>query len=87
MTSAPQQQPSPLESIKTRSDYLRGRIAAELADGADHFSDDTVQLLKHHGIYQQDDRDKRQYLGCPGRQADKVYSFMVRTAVPGGRLS
>ena len=58
---------SPLERIKSQSDYLRGRIAAELANAADHFSDESAQLLKLHGIYQQDDRDRRQYLGRPGQ--------------------
>ena len=72
---------SPLERIKSQSDYLRGRIAAELAGQSDHFSDDSAQLLKFHGIYQQDDRDRRQHLGQPGGRADaRAYSFMVRTA-------
>ena len=78
---------SPLERTKSQSDYLRGRIAAELADAADHFSDESAQLLKLHGIYQQVDRDRRQYLGRPDKPADaRAYSFMVRTAIPGGRL-
>ena len=78
---------SPLERIKSQSDYLRGRIAVELANDADHFSDESAQLLKLHGIYQQIDRDRRQYLGRPDKPADgKDYSFMVRTAIPGGRL-
>jgi sulfite reductase (ferredoxin) len=80
---------SPLEAIKSQSNYLRGRIAAELADSSDCFSRESVQLLKHHGIYQQDDRDKRQHLGGPVKPAEtgRVYSYMVRTAIPGGRLS
>ena len=82
-------QPSPVERIKSQSDYLRGRIAAELVETTNHFSDDTAQLLKYHGIYQQDDRDRRQHLGLPGKPSEpnKAYSFMVRTAIPGGRLS
>ena len=36
-----------------------GREAdAELGDGNDFFGKSSVQLLKHHGTYQQDDRDK-----------------------------
>lgn len=80
-------QPSSLERIKTASDYLRGRIPEELAEPTDHFSDETAQLLKHHGMYQQDDRDRRRHLGDPVGTSEKVYSFMVRTGVPGGRLS
>ena len=80
---------SPVERIKSQSDYLRGRIAAELAEPTDRFSDDTSQLLKHHGIYQQDDRDRRQHLGLPGKPSEsgRAYSFMVRTAITGGRLT
>ena len=78
---------SPLERIKSQSDYLRGGIAAELADAADHFSDASAQLLKLHGIHQQDDRDRRRHLGGPGGPPDaRAYSFMIRTAIPGGRL-
>ncbi len=86
MTSEPSQL-SPLERIKSQSDYLRGGIVAELADAADHFSDSSAQLLKLHGIHQQDDRDRRRHLGGPGGPPDaRAYSFMVRTAIPGGRL-
>ena len=79
--------PSPVEGIKAASDYLRGRIAEELANTADHFSDETAQLLKNHGVYQQDDRDRRHHLGDPGSKTRKTYIMMVRTGVPGGRLS
>lgn len=71
---------SPVEHIKFDSNYLRGPIAAELADGSDHFGKESIQLLKHHGTYQQDDRDERKH-------GQKSYCFMVRTAVPGGRIS
>ncbi|MDE2315846.1 MAG: sulfite reductase, partial [Xanthomonadaceae bacterium] len=52
--------PSHLEDIKTVSRFLRGTIAAGLADpvtGA--ISEDDNKLLKFHGSYQQDDRDLR----------------------------
>ena len=71
------------ESIKTRSNYLRGTIAEGLADtttGA--ISEDDNQLLKFHGAYLQDDRDLR---GQRRRdKLEKAYSFMVRIRVPGG---
>jgi sulfite reductase (ferredoxin) len=76
-----------MERLKAQSNYLRGRIAGELADEIDHFSDETANLLKHHGMYQQDDRDRRQHLGDHGRRSQKVYQLMVRVTVPTGRLA
>src|SRR5271165_3468161 len=80
--------PSPIETIKAQSNYLRGRIADELSQPTDHFTPETAQLLKHHGMYQQDDRDRRVLLGDLGvKKPKKTYQFMVRTGVPGGRLT
>jgi sulfite reductase (ferredoxin) len=70
---------SPVEGIKTDSQYLLGPIAQELIDGTDHVGKESIQLLKHHGTYQQDNRDSR--------SGGKTYSFMVRSAIPGGKLS
>ncbi|MBI2824246.1 MAG: NADPH-dependent assimilatory sulfite reductase hemoprotein subunit [Planctomycetia bacterium] len=79
---------SPVEGIKTTSNFLRGSIGNELSDGEDHFNKDNAQLLKHHGTYQQDDRDARAGGRAGGGvHADKVYSFMVRTKIPGGKLT
>jgi sulfite reductase (ferredoxin) len=79
---------SPVEIVKTSSKYLRGDIAAEISDGNDHFGKDSTHLLKHHGTYQQDDRDARAAgRGGTGIRGDKVYSFMVRTKIPGGKLT
>ena len=50
---------SPVETLKLESGYLRGTLAQELQDGNDGFSKGAVQLLKHHGSYQQDNRDDR----------------------------
>ena len=50
------------------------------------FSKDSSQLLKHHGTYQQDDRDERAAARKAG-DGGKAYSFMVRTRVPGGKLT
>src|SRR5271165_3386186 len=79
--------PSPIETIKAQSNYLRGRIAEELSQPTDHFTAETAQLLKHHGMYQQDDRDRRVLLGDVAVKRQKIYQFMVRTGVPGGRLT
>ncbi len=70
---------SPVEHIKLDSNYLRGTIGEELVDGTDHFGKESIQLLKHHGMYQQDNRDDR--------KSGKSFSFMVRTAIPGGIIS
>ncbi len=77
---------SAVERIKESSNYLRGEIAAELNDGTDHFSGDSVQLLKHHGTYQQDNRDERAAARAAG-DSSKHYSFLLRTRVAGGRLT
>ncbi|MFO0898319.1 MAG: NADPH-dependent assimilatory sulfite reductase hemoprotein subunit [Pirellulales bacterium] len=80
--------PSPVEIAKIESNYLRGTIPGELLDGEAFFSKDNTQLLKHHGTYQQDDRDARAASRASGgKKSDKEFIFMVRTRVPGGRLS
>lgn len=76
---------SAVEKIKAGSNFLRGNIAEELGDGKDVFSNESLQLLKHYGTYQQDDRDLRAQRRAEGK--DKAYSMMVRTRIPGGRLT
>ncbi len=73
---------SKVERFKAESRGLRGGIAEELADARDHVSEGTSHLLKFHGVYQQDDRDKRKEMRQLGQ--DKAYQFMVRTKTPGG---
>ncbi|MCC0808473.1 NADPH-dependent assimilatory sulfite reductase hemoprotein subunit [Methylobacterium sp. W2] len=71
------------EHIKIASGFLRGTLADGLlkhATGA--ISEDDGQLVKFHGMYQQDDRDLR-----PERtkkKLDKAYSFMIRLRIAGG---
>src|SRR5258708_3142719 len=48
---------SKVEIIKQNSRQLRGTLGEELRSNLDHFCADSEQLLKPHGIYQQDDRD------------------------------
>jgi sulfite reductase (NADPH) hemoprotein beta-component len=75
--------PSPVEHIKADSRRLRGTLVESLADpltGA--IREDDTQLIKFHGVYQQDDRDLRQE-----RRANKLepaFQFMVRARMPGG---
>ncbi len=68
------------ESLKEANPTLAGTIAQTLSDPTlDRFSDDDVQFLKSHGIYQQDDRDLR--------KAGKKYMMMVRGRIPGGVMT
>ena len=76
-----------METLKAGSRQLRGTIAEELADASAPFSGDSEKLLKNHGTYQQDDRDRRHEKNADGTPAGKAYSFMVRTRVPGGKLT
>ncbi|MCH5377120.1 MAG: NADPH-dependent assimilatory sulfite reductase hemoprotein subunit [Planctomycetes bacterium] len=82
----PEDKLSPVEIVKLESNYLRGDIAEELASDADTFGKSSIQLLKHFGTYQQDDRDARAERRAEGKSG-KVYIFMVRTKIPGGRLT
>lgn len=76
---------SKVEQIKVNSHLLRGKIAEELAEPTSHFTEDQIQLIKFHGIYQQDDRDLRQVRKAA--RAEKAYQFMVRSRIPGGVLT
>src|SRR5579871_4765857 len=78
---------SPLETLKSESCQLRGTIAEELRSGEGHFSADAEKLLKHHGTYQQDDRDHRGEKNADGTSKGKSYMFMVRTRIPGGKVT
>lgn len=78
---------SKLEHLKANSRQLRGTIAEELANDSDHFSGDAAQLIKHHGSYQQDDRELRNRKDEDGNPLGKHYMFMVRTRIPGGKVS
>jgi sulfite reductase (ferredoxin) len=77
--------PSAVEVTKTASNYLRGDIAKELDDAAPGFGKPSVQLLKNHGTYQQDDRETRK--SVDGKKSERQISFMIRTCVPGGKLN
>ena len=73
------------EQLKARSRYLRGGIAEGLQDpltGA--VPGDDPLLMKFHGIYQQDDRDRR--ADRRRRHLEPIYQFMVRMRIPGGVL-
>ena len=71
--------PTHNEEIKTAIPTLAGTIAATIASGEDHFSEDDNQFLKFHGSYQQDDRDLR--------KTGKKYIMMIRGRIPGGVMT
>ncbi|HSC38733.1 MAG TPA: hypothetical protein VLD19_12710, partial [Chitinophagaceae bacterium] len=74
---------SPIEKIKTASDGLRGTLRESLQDeltGA--IREDDQALVKFHGMYQQDDRDRREERAA--KKLDRLYSFMIRLRLPGG---
>lgn len=76
---------SSIEKIKTHSDGLRGTIKESLRDeitGA--IREDDQALIKFHGMYQQDDRDRREERA--EKKLDRLYSFMIRLRLPGGFL-
>jgi sulfite reductase (ferredoxin) len=79
--------PSHVEDLKVGSRQLRGSIAEELSADANHFEADAVHLLKNHGLYQQDDRDERGQKAEDGTAKGKAYQFMVRTRIPGGKVT
>ena len=70
------------ETLKRESGHLREPLLAELeaTDGSRHFGQSAVSILKFHGSYQQDDRDKRQ------KGHEKDWQMMLRLRSPGGRI-
>ena len=79
---APDTVPKPTrnEGLKANDPLLAGTIRQTLDDpGKDRFTEDDYEFLKFHGIYQQDDRDKR--------KTGKQYIYMVRGRLPGGSLN
>jgi sulfite reductase (ferredoxin) len=73
------------ETVKVTSNHLRGLIKEELLKDTPAFGDDSEVLLKFHGIYQQDDRDRRKEARAKG--LDKHHQLMIRTRIPGGVVS
>ena len=77
---------SAIENIKEASDALRGSIRQSLSDeitGA--IREDDQAVIKFHGMYQQDDRDRREERA--EKKLDRLYSFMIRLRLPGGFIS
>ena len=74
------------ERLKRESNFLRGTIAEDLQDPlTGGFNGDNFQLIRFHGMYQQDDRDIR-----PERTAQKLeplHNVMLRARLPGGIIT
>ena len=68
-----------VEDLKKESKRLRGKIEQTLAAPVDNFEEDEYQLLKFHGIYQQDNRDSRVERRKQG--LDREHIFMVRSRI------
>ena len=75
---------SPIEAIKTKSDGLRGTLkeSIDLDNHTGNVRPDDETLVKFHGMYVQDDRDRRAERAT--KKLDKLYSFMIRLRIPGG---
>jgi len=77
---------SHVEKIKKASRGLRGTLLESLAD--EHtlaIREDDKALVKFHGMYLQDDRDRREERAA--KRLDRLWSFMVRLRLPGGKLT
>jgi sulfite reductase (NADPH) hemoprotein beta-component len=74
---------SAVERIKKESRGLRGSITDSLADAiTGQIREDDTQVIKFHGMYQQDDRDLREERAK--KKLEQLYSFMIRLRLPGG---
>lgn len=69
---------NPYEVPKIQSGYLRHPLMEEMQNETIFVSDECIGLIKFHGGYQQDDRDKR------ARGEMKKYQFMLRLKMPAG---
>ncbi|MFT3680569.1 MAG: NADPH-dependent assimilatory sulfite reductase hemoprotein subunit [Ferruginibacter sp.] len=77
---------SAVEKIKTASDGLRGTIKESLRDeitGA--IREDDQAVIKFHGMYMQDDRDRREERA--EKKLERLYSYMIRLRLPGGFIT
>jgi sulfite reductase (ferredoxin) len=77
--------PSEVEDIKRASNHLRLTVKDTLGSEASHFSEEEYQILKFHGVYQQENRDTRAQARKEGR--DKDWIMMIRAKIPGGTLT
>ena len=79
-TPAADRSPTKIEQLKASSGHLHEPLASELANDELSFSEPSVQILKFHGSYQQDNRDNRR------KGEDKDWQMMLRLRSPAGRI-
>ncbi|WP_373752652.1 assimilatory sulfite reductase (NADPH) hemoprotein subunit [Neisseria weixii] len=71
------------ERLKNQSQHLRGTIAEDLKDGmTGGFNGDNFQLIRFHGMYEQDDRDIRAERA--DQKLEPLKNVMLRCRLPGG---
>ena len=77
---------SSTEKIKTSSDNLRGTLVDSLHNEiTGNLNEDDVALVRFHGMYVQDDRDRREERAA--KKLERLYSFMIRLRLTGGFLT
>ena len=57
----------------------------DLTTSETSITEESVQLMKHHGSYMQDDRDRREERA--EKKLERLYTFMIRLRLPGGTLT
>ncbi|MCH2069274.1 assimilatory sulfite reductase (NADPH) hemoprotein subunit [Shimia sp.] len=71
------------ERLKRESNFLRGTIQQDLQDRiTGGFTKDNFQLIRFHGMYQQDDRDIRAERAK--QKLEPLHNVMLRARMPGG---
>ena len=74
------------ERLKRESNFLRGTIAKDLQDRTTGgFTADNFQLIRFHGMYQQDDRDIRAERAK--QKLEPLHNVMLRARMPGGIIT
>lgn len=74
------------ERIKQESNFLRGTISKNLDNSlTGGFSSDNAQLIRFHGMYQQDDRDVR--VERINQKLEPLINMMLRCRLPGGVIT
>jgi sulfite reductase (NADPH) hemoprotein beta-component len=74
------------ERLKRESNHLRGTIESDLQDRiTGGFTADNFQLIRFHGMYQQDDRDIRNERAK--QKLEPLHNVMLRARMPGGIIT
>jgi sulfite reductase (NADPH) hemoprotein beta-component len=77
---------SSTERIKMASDALRGTFVESLANEiTGSIYEDDYALVRFHGMYVQDDRDRREERAA--KKLERLYSFMIRLRLTGGVIT